>query len=265
MPLRTPVRSRVVPGVLGVAVIAISLLLILEFDWTPDESYSNSVEKSSPRVWLRFDELKGSTAHNSAPDQSPIEGRYVGSVGLGVEGSSSNKIDTAITLNGSSYVRLTDRLDFIQRKPFSIEIWAKPSSPQPSPYTRLVSEERFEGSDRYGWSLYFDDAQKIVGFERRSGHRAQSALTHYRLADDQYTYIVGTFDGTTAKLYIDGRKVSESGSRSVPRLSSIAEPVTIGRLRRPATAYFLGSLDEMVVYERALRPAEIDAHWMAAR
>lgn len=67
-----------------------------------------------------------------------------------------------------------------------------------------------------------------------------------------------TYDGTTARLYQDGRLTSEKQDSSY--LNGFA--MSIGRLDfnnalSGAYAYFKGSIDEVVVWKRALGPGEV--------
>lgn len=261
--LSRPRRGLVLGGI-ALALIAAVAVGVLEARWKPDRRYEDAVRESSPVAWWRFDDLQGTVARDSAPPAQ--NGRYVGQVGRGVEGPLTNRIDTAVSFDGFSSVILGDRFDFAGRAPFSVEAWVKPRLPQPSPFTRIVSKESFSpGGKRNGWALYFDDSARIVGFERRNLRRAQSAVSQTRLPDDEYTYLGGTFDGSTARLYIDGREVGNSGSSRPVRMRGNTNPLTIGRLWRPRTAFLAGTLDEVSIYDRALSATEVEDHWTAAR
>jgi len=199
-------RRGLVLGGIALALIAAVGVGVLEARWKPDRRYEEAVRASSPVAWWRFDDLLGTVVRDSAPP--PQNGRYAGRVGRGVEGPLANRIDTAASFDGSSYVYVGNRFNFAGRAPFSVEAWVKPRLPQPSPYSRIVSKEHFGPRERrQGWSLYFDESTRIVGFERRAPGKVTSATLRRRLVNGQYTYLIGTFDGSEMRLYVNGKEV----------------------------------------------------------
>jgi len=76
----------------------------------------------------------------------------------------------------------------------------------------------------------------------------------------QWTYVVATYDGGQARLYVDG---ALDGSRAITMTpSNAADPWSIGRR---ADGYFAdGTLDEVAVYGTALTAEQVSAHWRAA-
>lgn len=72
--------------------------------------------------------------------------------------------------------------------------------------------------------------------------------------------VVGTYDGQTAKLYINGRQVAQNTSPSGDLLTCNESNLFYISERAPGTSTnfeFLGSIDHVMVFNRALLPVEI--------
>ena len=83
----------------------------------------------------------------------------------------------------------------------------------------------------------------------------QARKTGYTL--NEWTFVVGTYDGTTMKLYVNGEletSVSISGS-----LITNTSPLLIGTRLNLASSTFLGKLDDLRVYSNALSETEIQS------
>ena len=242
-------------GVAGVA--------YLDATWEQDRDYADAVRGDSPVAWWRFDELNGTVAHDSSAQGQ--DGRYLGEVGLGAQGALSNRIDTGISLNGASSVVAGDGFDFTGLQAFSVEAWVKPFTAQSSQFTWIVSKESAgPGGSRDGWNLYFDQPAGIVGFERLLGRRGVSAISAVALPTDRYTHLVGTFDGETLRLYVDGRLEATPRYARPGSLAATESPLTVGSRSSPQTPSYIGTIDEVAIYDRALNPADVADHWEAA-
>jgi hypothetical protein len=73
-------------------------------------------------------------------------------------------------------------------------------------------------------------------------------------------HYAGTLDGTTLKLYIDGVLVGSATGTAIGVNHPTTDPLFIGGklTNDPINSnYFFGGLDEVVIYDRALNPAEV--------
>ena len=73
--------------------------------------------------------------------------------------------------------------------------------------------------------------------------------------DGKWHYIVGTYDGTKAKLYVDG-KLEDEKDLNGPLLRD-THPLAIGREAVQLENYFPGTIDEVRIYNRPLKTYEI--------
>src|SRR5207245_10210246 len=75
-----------------------------------------------------------------------------------------------------------------------------------------------------------------------------------------WSHVVGTFDGTTLRLYVNGA-LAASAAAAGP-LSTGSGPAFIGRLGQSLYP-FQGSIDEVAVLPGALPPDRVLAHYLA--
>ncbi|WP_426361717.1 LamG-like jellyroll fold domain-containing protein [Streptomyces sp. E-08] len=151
--------------------------------------------------------------------------------------------ETALRLDGAdAHVDLGDpaALRFGGRA-YSVEAWVKPAAPE---------------GPLLGRSAEFQLALDASGALRLTHEGAPAALVATdTLAVDVYTHVAATFDGTTAKLYVNGRPVAGG---PLPFTPGARVPVLLGRqdvggtLRR-----FSGDVDELRIWNRVRSAAEL--------
>jgi hypothetical protein len=76
-----------------------------------------------------------------------------------------------------------------------------------------------------------------------------------------YTHLVATFDGSTARLFVNG--IESMSLAAVGATADVDVPFVIGENHEGNE--FLGAIDEVAVYGTALSPARVQAHYAAAR
>jgi hypothetical protein len=92
-----------------------------------------------------------------------------------------------------------------------------------------------------------------------------TSFSHHLSADrplptGRWVHIVGTFDGQTERIYIDG-ELHGSMDRPGPVKPNDFR-VTLGNYDEGHDAYFRGLLDEVKLYGRALTAEEVKAHYL---
>ena len=85
------------------------------------------------------------------------------------------------------------------------------------------------------------------------------------VSDDNITlnwvYIVGTWDGTTIKMYIDGVLQTTTASLSTD-VMTVASDITLGSLRPSSTSEMAGEIDNFQIYNRALSAGEVKLNYL---
>jgi hypothetical protein len=79
---------------------------------------------------------------------------------------------------------------------------------------------------------------------------------------NQWTHVVGTYDGTTARLYVNGALVASTGAGLT---QNTQRPLRIASGTTETTPQFFlpGRVDEVAVYASALAAARVQAHYDA--
>jgi hypothetical protein len=75
----------------------------------------------------------------------------------------------------------------------------------------------------------------------------------------RWVHIAGTFDGTTMRIYVDGE---EHGTMNRPGpIKGNDFHLCLGDFEYKHASYFHGLIDEVKLYNRALSPDEVRAHY----
>jgi hypothetical protein len=85
---------------------------------------------------------------------------------------------------------------------------------------------------------------------------SQNAASAGSVNDGVWRHLVGTYDGTTIRIYVDGLLDGETASTRMP--TETTEPLQLGsNVEAIATAHYVGDMDEVRIYNRALSADEI--------
>jgi large repetitive protein len=222
--------------------------------------YANAVLADSPVGYFHLDEMSGANAIDAAINGS--DGTYLGDITLGLPGAFPDS-GTSIRFSGSNAgVLLGDRFAFSGRAKFSLEAWIQPIGSD-GDYHELGSRWR-QPSGREGYTWYQID--RDLGFERDIGDPGSDSdqiAANAVLAATGWSYVVATYDGATMTIYVDGlEKGSTSSTLSLPVVDLSA---MIGAANgSPLATPFNGNIDEYAIYDHALAPDRVAAHYTAA-
>ena len=112
-----------------------------------------------------------------------------------------------------------------------------------------VFDQRDASSD--GFIFFCNTAEQVKYFVNSSG------LTSTNTFEDKWVYAVGTYDGTTQNLYIDG---SLDKTATTSQTISTTTDARIGaRSHTSPASYFNGNLANVAIWNRALSSDEINA------
>lgn len=215
------------------------------------DNASCSTEDEGIAFYLPFDEGEGLTAN----DQS-IGGTMDGTLTNGPLFSTdvptlgfSNPY--SLEFDGTNdYVDLGNP-SFPTPASFSVSAWVKADT---IGIDRQIVSKGYNGTQTE-WEMKTTSADGKVSFQTyNAGQVGVQALTP--LAEDTWTHVVGTFDGTTWKLYLNG-SLDNSNVAAAP--IATARPIYVGAVDNQGTPvqFWDGNLDDVRFYGRALTDDEV--------
>lgn len=162
----------------------------------------------------------------------------------------------ALSFDGvDDYVSVNDSASLSPTNAVTVSGWIKTSSVQGG---RGVIVKGGPLAD-YDYMLYFTGttAGSVNFYMKDSTGIADSNGTSFAYNDNTWHYYTGIFDGDWLRLYIDGKLVS-SKDTALTNVRDSANPFTIGR---GWSTYFIGLIDEVRIYGKALTLGEIQKQY----
>jgi hypothetical protein len=145
--------------------------------------------------------------------------------------------------------------------PQQVSVAAWVSAPSPAFYSYVLSNGPTGGSANY--ALYTGGAGGLYFYAYTTGGVVLSPDGGSSLWDGSLHYVVGTFDGSNIRLYVDGQEVGNGNSATGPLSYPSSQPVLIGSWDG-SSYYWSGVIDEVQIFDQALTSAEIQATYNAA-
>jgi arabinan endo-1,5-alpha-L-arabinosidase len=156
-----------------------------------------------------------------------------------------------------SQVRVPDN-NSLDSGQITLAVWIKTTSPG-SGWRRVIDKSFSDGfAMSVSGEVPIKQNRGKVGFEIGPNHWLLSDMI---VTDGQWHHLVATFDGMAQTLYIDGKPQGQV-PRWSGRISANGFDLTIGCNRsNPPQGFgrsFVGTLDEPMIFSRALTPAEVE-------
>ncbi len=200
-------------------------------------------------AYYRFDEGAGTSAADASGN---------GNNGTLFNGPvwTTGKINSALSFDGvNDYVEVPNSASINPVNFVTVSAWIYPTAPGQSNDSKIiVKRHQTLANDNY--SLGFTsgsrpEARIVIGGSMKSIYGPVLSLNAWH-------HLVGVYNGSTLKLYVNGTEVNSiaaSGS-----LDTSTYPLRIGtRAVDPVNRYFKGSIDEVRVYNRALSEQEVQS------
>ncbi|HET7445015.1 MAG TPA: LamG-like jellyroll fold domain-containing protein [Solirubrobacterales bacterium] len=206
-------------------------------------SASDAHAASSPIASYAFNEGSGEVAGDTAANHDAA-----------VDGASwvEGKYGKALSFNGeSSCVSVPNSVDLQLAGSFTLEAWVKPSNATQWAPVFFKEAETF-----YSYSLFFGafEAGHVQGYVADEPWEWSEVESPEKLVANTWSHIALTSDGTTLRLYVNGKLVDTSSAKSAMESSG---PLQIG-CSKTFGEYYQGLIDEVRIYDRSLSGAEVE-------
>jgi hypothetical protein len=220
----------------------------------PPPSYPATVTADAPAAYWRLGETSGTAAADSV-------GTGTGTYRNGVVVGAASLLGSDVTNRAASFDGVNDSVSVPSSAALSptgavtVEAWVRPTvKPAAGSFASVVSK-----ADAY--SIQFNGPQLEFTTIRGTTRRRVQAPAAAVVAGQTY-HVVGTFDGTTQRLYVNGVQVA---SGSFPgAINANTKSVVLGSWET-ATEFLAGRIDDVAVYARVLTPAQIANHYNRGR
>ena len=196
----------------------------------------------------RFDEGTGTTTADASWNDNTGTLSNAVWITAGMYGS-------CLSFNGTAWVTVNDSPSLDLTNGMTLEAWVCPAGAISNWSTFIIKEIPGSGDGgNYGYLLAADfEGRPAINISTTSGNY-QQAVGPSTLSSNTWTYLAGTYDGTTIKLYVNGIEVAET-----PATGSILtspQPLRIGG-NAIWGEYFSGSIDDVRIYNQALSQGQI--------
>jgi hypothetical protein len=163
--------------------------------------------------------------------------------------------DYAVTLDGSTQYGTVPYAAALNPSVFTVEAWVKTST---TGATQIIVDNRSAGTA--GWLLNLSSAG-VPQFQFGGSSTLNAGVS---VADGVFHHLVGSFNGTNARLYVDGDLIAGPTSTTLTPNSG-TDPRVGARSHTSPTLPFPGEIDEVAIYSSALSATRIQAHHVAGR
>jgi hypothetical protein len=279
---------------LGAITIAVSAVTVSYAD------YKSTLLAHNPLAYWQFDGTAASPPLNLVTNYGSVGSAGNGVVVRACDKAQPGAVNSSMNFNnlGSGSIDCLAKVDVPYTAglnpagAFTVEFWAWPRRNDSTLCAVSSMDCQLNGGGgRTGWLFYQDTTRWLMRLGTSSGYLITSACSTGlgSVALSTWQHVVGTFDGTTAKIYLNGvlkATVTQNSPAGTPNLSvwtpNTEMPIMFGAfaldgaggnsIDGPANSIggiagyrgFDGYLDEIAIYSNVLSAATILAHYNAA-
>jgi Concanavalin A-like lectin/glucanases superfamily/Putative peptidoglycan binding domain len=216
-------------------------------------TYASEVLADSPLAYYRHGEASGTTLVDSSGNGR--NGTWtVAPTAFGVTGLISGDADTAVEYSGTTSGTLATVTDaaWMDSTYLTVEMWVKPDAAN----IGLVSRD--DGTFDRVWRTFLDSSRRIDFAVWNQSETVYQNITTETLTLGQTYHVVCTYDGSSVKVYINGR-LSRSVAATGTLITSLNENITVGK--GSSNIRMDGVMDEVAIYGTPLSAERILDHY----
>ncbi len=222
---------------------------------TTSTTYAATILGDGPIAYYRLGELSGTTADDFSGHG--YQGTLHGGVTLNQSPLLSNgDTDRSMSFNGSTgYISLpTALIPTGSGHAWSLECWCRVTSLPSNTWNSMVNMGAVSNGTLAG--IYINNTSGTVKFAIGVG--GTNSFSSGTVATNTTYHVVGTYDGTSIRLYVNGSLVGGPLAATVNLGTTYA---SIGADGSPAQEFFPGTIDEAAYYNYALSSTQITNHY----
>jgi hypothetical protein len=229
----------------------------------PITGYAKVVMADDPVAYWRLDEPDASTTAVDAAGS--FDGTYTpgaGTITYGVATGIPHETNTAMKVNGGATVQIPYALELNPFGPFSVEAWLQPATVSVTEYRSALGSLGNGTNGPTGWHLYQQPNQTwalIVWNASWSGTGWFADSDDIIVAQNWY-HVVIAYDGTLFKLYVNS--VERFALPYPDFVQNSDSPLVLG-WGYSSGPPFDGTIDDVALYNKALTPDQVQAHYNA--
>ena len=227
--------------------------------YTTGRCYKDAVLADNPVGYWRLGETAGTTAVDGVRGR---HGVYTNGPTLNQAGALNGDANPATRFDGVDDRVVVPLETALNPSQFTVEAWARPTGGAGTIRNVAASFYDSGGPNVRGYFLGADNSDKWVMYLGTGTTYAWVSAQSVVL--NTWTHVVGSFDGTTARLYVDGVLVD---TKAVTYSPNTVQPFTMGGW--PYLGgwgdQFAGQIDEVALYGTVLPATRIQAHYLVGR
>jgi hypothetical protein len=225
------------------------------------DTYRATVLGDTPLSYWRFGETSGTIAND---ETGAHPGTYASAFTLGAPGvfAGNGSVDLAAPdPDDAGSVVIGPVYDFVGHASFSVEAWVFPKHTD-GEYRNVYT--KCSASPRTGHFLWVRGDGLAVERNHNffgDGGVQEAAGSQSPLELSAWSYVVVTYDGTSLRMYVNASLVDTAASSA--SLEVTPNPFRIGGAFETGSPW-IGSIDEVAVYDKTLSAETVSAHYKAA-
>lgn len=213
----------------------------------------------------------GLLPHSDHPHRKGLAGQWLMNEGSGLHLNDHSKngnigiingatwvpgnCESALNFNGSSdYVEIQNTL-LLNPNLITIIAWIKGAAT--SSDDQICSKDQTSGGTNRVWQFRKNSSEKLefIIFDTEGDNASEVGST--TIADSEWHQVVGTWDGTTIRVYVDGKEDAAGTSYAGSLQQGKTNSVFIGKAQTADPGYFCGYIDQVSIYNYALSDSMI--------
>jgi hypothetical protein len=196
--------------------------------------------------WWTLDDGAGSTVADSSGGGH--DGSFVAGTPVWVQG----KFGGALKFEGTAQVEVPDHADFHIADTVSMALWANPEAAQLTDAKFFVKQK----STYYPYAIQYDSSGKTIYANVSTDSAQYNTKPNLAGFAGEWAHLCAAYDGSVVILYKNGVEVARATGSGKLRQNTLS--LTFGgRLGYTTSNNFKGMMDDVRLYNRALKPQDI--------